>query len=175
MRANTLTLDRHVDSFARRRSREEGETLCDDGMETRYQKHPRLMVHYLRLARLLRISPGETSVLSTFRFIRFHNRPESVIERKQRRMATRRKEKVRGGGRKPREALAAESLWPFSSSALGALFFVRSCKVFLAGILPRDSAGALAPVTRPQQFGIISIYRFVALSFAGLLLHTLGL
>jgi len=34
-----------------------------------------------------------------------------VIERKQRRMAARRKEKVRGGGRKPREALAAESLW----------------------------------------------------------------
>lgn len=113
VRANTLTLDRHVDSFARRRSfaGRGRDSSRRRHRETRYQKRPRLMVHYLRLARLLRISPGETSVPSTFRFIRFHNRLESVIERKQRRMAARRKEKVRGGGRKPREALAAESLW----------------------------------------------------------------
>lgn len=93
------------------------------------------MVHYLRLARLLRISPGETSVPSTFRFIRFHNRLESVIERKQRRMAARRKEKVRGGGRKPREAVAAESLWLFSSSAL-VVFFFRSILQSFPGRYP---------------------------------------
>lgn len=72
-----------------------------------------------------------------------------MIERKQKRMAGRRKEKVRGSGRKPREATLASpgckiSLRPFSSYGTSSSFFVRFCKVFLAGILPRDSAGAPA-------------------------------
>lgn len=116
------------------------------------------VVHYLRLARLLRISPGETSVPSTFRFIRFHNRPESVIERKQRRMAARRKEKVRGRRQEAKRSAGCRISLALLFLGARSSFFVRSCKVFLAGILPRDSAGALAPVTRPQQSSIISIY-----------------
>lgn len=70
-------------------------------------------------------------------------------------MAARRREKVRGSGRKPREArrdaLAAQSLFgpsPFLGTTSSS-FFVRFCKVFLAGILPRDSAGAPAPPPSP--------------------------
>lgn len=49
------------------------------------------------------------------------------------------------------------SLGPsLSSSALAGLFSFDACKVFLAGILPRDPAGAPAR-TRPQQSGIIPL------------------
>lgn len=86
-----------------------------------------------------------------------------MIERKQKGTVARRKEKVRGGGRKPREARtviseAAESLGPslLFFGALAGLFSFDACKVFLAGILPRDPAGAPAQ-TRPQQSAIIPI------------------
>lgn len=69
--ANTLTLDRHVDSALRRRyCPQNGRGGKEErySVETRYQKRPKL-VPYLRLARararlFRRISHGETSVPS---------------------------------------------------------------------------------------------------------------
>lgn len=48
----------------REREREERDEERDGRMETRYQKHPKLTVHYLRLARTSRISLAETSAPS---------------------------------------------------------------------------------------------------------------
>lgn len=69
---------------------------------------------------------------------------------------------------------AAESLGPsLPSSALAALFSFDACKVFLAGILPRDPAGAPTPGLA-RNSPISYLRRFVAPSSASLLLRILG-
>lgn len=69
---------------------------------------------------------------------------------------------------------AAESLGPsLPSSALAALFSFDACKVFLAGILPRDPAGAPIPGLA-RNSPVSYLRRFVAPSSASLLLRILG-
>lgn len=56
--------------------------------------------------------------------------------------------------------------------ALVGLFSFDACKVFLAGILPRDPAGLLPRL--PRNSPLSYLYRFVVLSSAGLLLRILS-
>lgn len=86
-----------------------------------------------------------------------------MIERKQKGTVARRKEKVRGGGRKPREAHSdlggCRISWPFSLFfSTCSSFFVRCLQSFPGRYPAQGFYRGSCTQTRLQQSGIISIY-----------------
>lgn len=102
-----------------------------------------------------------------------------MIERKQKGTLARKKEKVRGGGREPREAHSdlggCRISWPFSLFfSTCSSFFVRCLQSFPGRYSAQGSCRGSYTRTRPQQSGIMPTLAFVALSSAGLLLRILS-
>lgn len=90
--------------------------------------------------------------------------------RKKKGKGKRRRQEAKRSAQRLRGLQNLLALLSSSSSALAVLFSFDACKVFLAGILPRDPAGAPARI-RPQQFGIIptplrcSVFRRSSLTY----------
>lgn len=151
-------------------------------METRYQKHPKLRGPLSSTrARASRVSSEYRTVKLPFPSLL--DLLDFTTDQGDRTKTKRDGRKKKGKGKRRRQKAkrsaepiseAAESLGPsHSSSALAALFSFDACKVFLAGILPRDPAGAPTPGLA-RNSPVSYLRRFVAPSSASLLLRILG-
>lgn len=180
---NTLTLDRHVDSVPRKRYRPQNVRREGRGRKNAMAGWKLAIRNVLNswstiFARACVSSEYRTKLL----FPPLLDLLDFTTDQGDRTKTKRDGRKKKGKGKRRRQeakrsGAATRGLqnlsWPFfssSSSALAALFSFDACKVFLAGILPRDPAGAPAR-TRPQQSGIIptplrcSVFRRSSLTY----------